>query len=292
MDNRHSLKEMVPHGTAATPIDAMEFAESDCFFVERHWHSEVEILYIDQGEFDIEIDLEQYHLQQGDFCLINSENLHQIRGLSAPSHHYAFLFAPEILSFSYPDLLEEDLIAPFVRHKKVMRHILSPKDPAYPLLSPVLLQLFHTSLKQKKNWYLTCKLLLLQFLSALSDTSYFENADSVLSASERQRINRYKSLVSYMDAHYFEAISLEDLAEHISCNSQYLCRMFRDITGTSPIQFLIGKRIDFACIQLKETTKSIMEISLDCGFDNVSYFIRKFRQLKHCTPSQYRKNFN
>ncbi|MCI5595385.1 MAG: AraC family transcriptional regulator [Lachnospiraceae bacterium] len=291
MNKKHSLKENIPHGTSVTPIDGMEFRESfpNRFFVERHWHPEMEILYVDQGEFEVEIDLEQYHLRPGDFCFINSENLHQINGLSSPSHHYAFLFATEILDYSYHDILEEELIRPFVLRTKAVKHILSPKDDAYKHLAPLLHQMFTASLEQKKNWYLTCKLLLLQFLSTLSDTSYFQNADSLLTASERQKIDRYKSISSYIDEHYAENISLQDLADHVSCNSQYLCRMFREMTGTSPIQFLICRRIDFACILLKETTKSIMEISLDCGFDNVSYFIRKFRQVKACTPSQYRK---
>lgn len=291
MNHNHSLKENVPHGTPSTPVDGLEFRMQPphCFFVERHWHPETEILYIDQGEFEAEIDLKMYHLSKGDFCFINSENLHQIRGLVTPSHHCAFLFDAKILDYSYPDSIEEELIAPFVRHTRVIRHILRPEDREYAVLSPLLFQMFTASLERKKNWYLTCKLLLLQLLFALTDTGFIQNEAVVLSASERQKIDRYKTVVSYIDANYGEDISLQDLADLVSCNSQYLCRLFREITGSSPIRFLIARRIDFACTLLRETTKSVLEISLDCGFENVSYFIRKFRQLKGCTPMQYRK---
>lgn len=114
-------------------------------------------------------------------------------------------------------------------------------------------------------------------------------ADSAWSAADKQKVSRYKEIVSYMETHYAEHISLQDLADVVACNSQYLCRFFKEITGSTPIQYLIACRIEHACTLLSDTTMSVLEISMECGFDNVSYFIRKFRQLKGCTPNQFRK---
>ena len=84
-------------------------------------------------------------------------------------------------------------------------------------------------------------------------------------------------------------ITLEKLASEIQVNPQYLCHFFKEIAGISPIQYLIRYRVNRAGEALRETTRSILEISLDCGFDNVSYFIRQFRKFTGQTPRQYRQ---
>ena len=55
------------------------------------------------------------------------------------------------------------------------------------------------------------------------------------------------------------------------------------------MKYMIQYRIEQACEMLRDTTKTVLEISLDCGFENVSYFIRKFKELKGCTPQKYRQ---
>jgi AraC-like DNA-binding protein len=92
-----------------------------------------------------------------------------------------------------------------------------------------------------------------------------------------------------MEHNYQQNISLDDLADMAGCNSQYLCRFFKEITGMSPIKYLISIRIERACKLLNETDLSVIEVSMECGFDNVSYFIRKFKEITNTTPNQYRK---
>ena len=112
---------------------------------------------------------------------------------------------------------------------------------------------------------------------------------SLLSSNELQKIERYKLLTSYMDDHLSEPISLDELASLTATNPGYLCRFFKEISGISPIQYLINRRIEMAASLLRESNRSVLEIAMDCGFENVSYFIRKFKQKKGCTPGEYRK---
>ena len=79
------------------------------------------------------------------------------------------------------------------------------------------------------------------------------------------------------------------MADTISCNSQYLCRFFKEISGVTPTQYLIHYRVEQASAQLLATSKPVTDIALDCGFENISYFIRKFKEIKGCTPREYRK---
>lgn len=293
-----SLKENVKHGTNENPISGIRFlvGEGSCFpehfFVERHWHHTIEILYIVKGSYLFEINLEEYILKQGDLCFLNGEELHQITGKGRGTIHDVLLFDPKILEFTYPDEMEEQVIAPLIRREKILPNVIRPNEPYYEEILPVILSLIDKALKKRAGWYFSCKLQLLELITLMSDRGLLLPADTTLCESDRQKIDRYKKLVSYMEKHYSEPVSLRDLAEAVSCNHQYLCRFFREITGTTPIQYLISIRLSHACTLLRETTKSILEISLDCGFENTSYFIRKFRQQNGCTPREYRSIYS
>lgn len=291
-----SLKENVAHGTEKNPIMGIHFQTGpgtefpEPFFIGRHWHHTIEILYITKGNYVCEINLEEHALREGDICFFNGEELHQIRACSAGTQHEAILFDPRILDFSYQDEWELNVISPFVGRRQLLTHFLHQTDESYSILKPLVLQLMNVSLERPAGWYVTCKLLLLQLIRAMYECGLMITADETLSPGDKQKIDRYKNLVSYMEQNYARPITLQDLTDLISCNPQYLCRFFKEITDTSPMQYLISLRVEHACALLAGTARPILDISLDCGFENVSYFIRKFRQLKGCTPKEYRKN--
>lgn len=290
-----SLKENVTHGTKKNPISGIHFTAGkgtpyvDYFFVDRHWHHTVEIIYIVNGNYHFEINLEEHLLSTGDLCFLNSEDLHQITGCGTDAIHDVLIFDPHILDFSYPDELEEAVIAPFLKHELIFPHVVHTSDAAYPVLSTLIRKLMSASIQTQAGWYISSKLLLLELVNVMAEQKMFLPANALLSENAKQKIDRYKQIISYIEEHYSEPVTLQQLADTVSCNSQYLCRFFKEITGISPIQYLINCRIEHACTLLTDTTSSILEISMDCGFENVSYFIRKFKQLKGCTPKEYRK---
>lgn len=285
-----SLKENITHGTIQNPITGIHFRTgAECFFVGRHWHHTIEILYISKGKFLFEINLEEYFLQEGDICFLNGEDLHQITGMEPDTRHEVLIFDPRILDFTYADEFQEQVLAPFVSRRQILPHVLRTSDENYESLKPLILQLMKLSSERPGGWYVSCKLLLLQMLNLMYAYRMLLDAAELLSEADKLKIDRYKKLVSYMEKHYSEPVALQDLADVVSCNPQYLCRFFKEITGTSPVQYLISCRIEHACTLLLETTDPVLCISMDCGFENVSYFIRKFRQLKGCTPKEYRR---
>lgn len=291
-----SLKENVAHGTRKNPIWAMHFTAGEGtsypehFFKERHWHNYVEFLLILKGEYLIEINLENHTLKEGELCILNSEELHQITGLDPNAVHEAVLFEPKILDFSYADEWEEAFAAPYLNQALLFRNILSPADEGYLEILAAYRKLTKEALSQTDGWYIKCKLLLLEIFSLMVRHHMLLPAGEAMSASDARKVERYKSVISYIENHYAEPVTLQMLADTIPCNSQYLCRFFREISGESPIQYLISYRLERACSLLRQTSKPITEIALDCGFDNISYFIRKFKAQKGCTPKEYRSH--
>lgn len=295
MNKEHSLEEDVRHGTQEHPLTAIHFTAGpgtmypEYFYVQRHWHHNIEILKVLEGSYTMELNLENYYLEEGDICIINSGELHEIKGEGPNTVHDVVIFNPHILEFTYQDEYQQALIAPLLAQSYSLPHIIHPDDSVYVEISSLFEQIMWISLEEKDGWYFRVKLLLFEVLNVLKLNHRFLVSASVQGASEKERIDRYKRIVSYIEEHFMEKVSLEELAGTAQCNPQYLCHFFKEIAGVSPIQYLITYRIERAQKMLRDTTKTVLEVSLDCGFENVSYFIRKFKRSVGKTPREYRK---
>ncbi len=103
---------------------------------------------------------------------------------------------------------------------------------------------------------------------------------------------RMRAVIEYAMDHFYEPISLEEIAEKASMSKNAFCRYFKKRTNKTFFQFLIEIRIENACKLLynnKELPISI--IAERCGFHNIANFNRKFKDLKGLTPTEYKYQF-
>ncbi len=94
----------------------------------------------------------------------------------------------------------------------------------------------------------------------------------------------------YIDNHFKENLTLEQLAGLAHLNKYYLAHAFRREFGVSPINYLISRRIEESRFLLRETDHSISQIAQILGFSSLSYFSQSFRRLEGVSPVEYRKN--
>ena len=104
-----------------------------------------------------------------------------------------------------------------------------------------------------------------------------------------RRAQAVKNVLRRIRSSYGQALTLEDLAAEAALEPKYFCRVFRQITGRTPINYLNYYRVECAAELLCTTQGSITDIALECGFGDVSYFSRMFRRYKGQTPGQYRR---
>lgn len=97
--------------------------------------------------------------------------------------------------------------------------------------------------------------------------------------------------VRYANTYFSKNINLSTLARLYQLNEKYAGRIFQKYTGVSFCTYLNQVRILHAK-QLLETDQSIIDIALECGYSNISYFNRVFKKLTAQTPSQYRASIN
>ena len=93
----------------------------------------------------------------------------------------------------------------------------------------------------------------------------------------------------YIDEHFKESISLDQLAELAHINKYYLVHAFRKTYGTSPINYLISRRIQESRFLLTNSDHSLSQIARILGFSSLSYFSQSFRRAEGVSPLEYRK---
>ena len=84
---------------------------------------------------------------------------------------------------------------------------------------------------------------------------------------------------------------MEKIAACVALSESACLRSFRQLLGTTPIQYVKQYRVEKAAELLRSTRLKTGEIGAECGFADGSYFIKTFREVKHCTPLEYRQRF-
>lgn len=97
-----------------------------------------------------------------------------------------------------------------------------------------------------------------------------------------------EAMLSFIDARLSEAITVDQLAEQFHYHPNHVIRMFKQLTGFSPIRYLIRRRMDVAKLRLSASNRTIAEISEEIGLEP-HYFSRVFKEETGFTPSDYRK---
>lgn len=98
-----------------------------------------------------------------------------------------------------------------------------------------------------------------------------------------------KELCRYLEEHYQEKLTLEQLCRWFGYSKTRLNQLFRDYTGTSVYHYLTQLRLNKSCLYLRSSGQSVYSISLACGFSSQNFFSRQFKKYMGCTPADYRK---
>src|SRR5699024_6376091 len=90
---------------------------------------------------------------------------------------------------------------------------------------------------------------------------------------------------------YSEPLTLEDLSRQAGLSPKYFCRVFRQLTGRTPIDYLLYYRVECAAEMLCASQDSITDVAMACGFGDAGYFDRMFRRFKGKTPGEFRRAY-
>lgn len=298
------VRENKIHGTSIFPcafywIDSSAATVTTPFRCKPHWHDEVEFIYFQAGHYHVNINMQKYEITEETFCFLESGALHAIE-CEAPYLEKAIVFSPSMLHFASDDLSQNHLLQPLQKGELSFPHFITRKNACFENVRRAYLTISRKFMQEHAAQgsggeqiapasaakQLSIKASLLEILAELSE----EGLLTSYNGEDDPHIEMVKKSISYMKEHFSEKIYIRDLAQQVNMNEQYFCRFFKKSIGKSPVEHLTELRIRQALHLLRNTDKSVMEISLECGFHNLGNFMRAFKKTTGYTPLQYRKS--
>lgn len=295
------LKELKEHGTESFPCGFyIKHSKKERLIVKHHWHSQFEILHLKKGKYIVEINMDKHIVENESFCFINSEELHCIES-ECSCVESALVFDLKMLSFDIMDSIQMQLINPMINGNLKLPAILQIKDEcskkvlseykkileAFKNEGP-LSQSIEGNRAEKLSSQIKIKAALLNILAILYESN---NIVKYTNEDENYKVEYIKTIISYIKKNYGEKIYIKDMAEQINMNEQYFCRFFKAMIGKSPIEYLNEYRIKKIEELLINTDKKVMDICLECGFNNMGNFINRFKKITGMSPVKYRQKF-
>lgn len=275
-------KENKQHGTFDFPIEFYHVTpEHPRYNMSYHWHTEYEIIRIIEGEFSLVISDEKVLAEKGDIIFIHDGIFH---GGTPNNCVY------ECIVFDMKLLLKENNICTkqihdIINNKKIVLNKL-PKDNIE--LQICCNYLFESMKSKKVGHEFITQGSLYHLLGVILENELYKKENRITKKSQ-ERILQFKNVISLIESEYSSPLSLDDLSKACCMTSKYFCRFFFEMTGRTPIEYLNYYRIESACEQILTTDLPITEIGFNCGFNDVSYFIKTFKKFKGVTPKQYVK---
>lgn len=268
-------------GSFDFPIDFYHVESSHSRYqMPYHWHPEYEIIRILDGSFHLTIDGQTVTANKNAVLFIQGGTLHG--GVPEDCIYECIVFDLRLLLSN--NKICNKQIGQLMRHEISIRLLFSEKSDS---MKYSIEDLFTTMAEKKPGFEFFTQGALFKILGIIFAEQTYHFNDTEPSASSQQ-IKRFKDVLNYIEEHYTEAISLEDMAKVAGLNPRYFCRFFRKMTQSTPTEYLNYYRIECACEQLMQNTISITDVALNCGFNDISYFIKAFHKAKGLTPKQYK----
>jgi AraC-like DNA-binding protein len=246
-------------------------------YVAMHWHDRIELLLVLKGQIHVYVGREEYVLEENDLLLINSNEVH---GVESNQENKLLLIQIPITFIKrfYSNIENESFLC---------QSFQSIDQQSYNKIRPLLAELLLAVKRKEENYEIKVHSLLLDVVYQLV-THFKVDKKNVIINTEKD-IERMNRLTNYIQQHYMNPITLQELADTEELTAPYLSRYFQHHMGQSFIKYINGIRLEHAVRYLLETDRPIIQIALECGFPNLNSFHKLFKDTFHTTPHQYRK---
>ncbi len=254
--------------------------------VPLHWHDEMELIVIHKGSGCVSVDFHSETVFAGDIIIILPGQLHSISQKdSNPMEYENILFRPSMLISGEQDLCAKNYILPLINAELSSDTFLTPERSYYPESSSCIREIDRLCASRPTGYQLAVKGWLFQFLFYLI---CHQKEQASFSRSQEKHLKKMKCILTYIEDHFSEPISIEEVANLVYYSKSHFMKFFKMYTGKGFTEYLNDYRLNHAAQLLGTTDTSLMEIAANSGFENLSYFNRMFKREYGITPGKYR----
>lgn len=279
-------RELVEHGTTLFPVACYHDNISEAE-VPWHWHDELEILVIEIGTARVSVNGTDYIVNQGEGFFINTGTLHGVwRTGAEPCCLRSVVFHPRLVGGSVDSILWQKYLEPLLSAPCLpCVHFVNTQNWEQAA-SRAIQSAWQAYVSEAEGFEFEVREQLSRLIFLLAKNCLtIEKKPSEKTLRDGERI---KVMLQYIQEHYNGALALAKIAESANLSENECLRCFRSMIGSTPIQYVKQVRIQKAAELLISTDRKISDIGAECGFQEMSYFAKIFRELKGCTPGAFR----
>ena len=295
-----SLQEIVEHENRDYPVGVYYVEPGEMFMehVRWHWHTECELDVIKEGSAEYLIDNKKILLRKGQAIYISRNVMHSI---SSAEHTrcviMSLIFSPTFLFPGENSTVSNNYMRPVLEDPGFRYRIFDSRDRWDRNVISYAEDILYANLQKEFGYELQTQSLLCQlWLLFLSKVSFPATEEIAASANTKKSLsadeNRIKDAIFFIEQNYKEAVTLEDISNSIHVSKSECCRLFHRAGNMTPFEYLMHYRILKAADIIQRNIKEpipVSELAISVGFNNTSYFNKRFREYFGCTPTQYRK---
>lgn len=254
----------------------------------KHRHNYIEVIYMCQGTTTHIIDGHKVLLEEGDLLFLNPHAEQEIFPAKATDIAVNFIILPEFFDTAFSMMGEEEnalrefLIGTLSGNNGLSSYLyfhVSDILPVQNLIENMVWTIFYNIGNKRSCNQITMGLLFLQLLNYM---------DKMEIGSGKFQTELTGAVLGYIEEHYRNG-SLSELAELLKYDVYWLSREIKKYTGKTYKELLQEKRMNQARYLLAHTKLSVNQIIALVGYENNSYFYRKFREKYGETPKDYRE---
>lgn len=281
-------RELEKHGTETFPMtvnhdDLWSFEGKN---VPIHWHNDLEINLIREGEAVFQVYQKSYRVRTGEGFLLNRNVPHSC---SSPGNEHVrystILVRPDFLYGDFGSDVERKCFQPFLQNSAIPCIYLTGFDENGKEILQKLNQVEEAFDRKRFCYELKIKGLLCEAFAMIL-YGHRQQLTKFVPAN-LQELERLEKMLNYLNMHFTEVISLQDLADQVHLSREVCCRLFKKMTGKTITGYLEEYRVNKSFSLVQSGQYSMTQITEMVGFSNPSRFASAFRKRFGCNPGEY-----
>ena len=248
-----------------------------------HRHSALEIIVPEENGYTVICNKNTYEVQPAQILFIPPGVTHEI---IAPPNGMRYIY---LMNVSYFTSLRS-----FARIMSILSQPLlitrEDNEQAYDEIYGILMQMNREYFTEKEYSDLSIPSLLLQLFISLGKNyeKQINSCANTLPTKRKEYMDLFTNTLKYIDEHFTERLSLEDMAAKTGFSKFHFSRLFKKYTNYNFSDYLCLRRVMEAETLLLRQDIPITDVAITSGFSSISTFNRIFKQQKGCSPSEYR----
>lgn len=256
----------------------------------EHHHTAFEMSVCCSGEGIYQTPDARYSIKKGDVFFFSSNDAHCITDIFGSEDMLltTIQFEPRFLWAYGEHDFDIRYMNMFSKEERPFSNKLEAGSELAELISKSLLYMKEEYLKQENGFEFMIKSELLRLLILLMRRNSDKISNEDFSLRKKNIVNLDMAM-DYIDKNFSSEITLDELSHVSRMSKNYFCAVFKKLNGLTPWDYITIRRIEKAAELLKSTNDNVLDIALNCGYNNTANFNRAFKKVTGRVPKDYRK---